>query len=67
MDGSTLITLLKYGAVLVAASILGNWFLSELKKARSAGAPWYKPYLSLPGILIIIAIFLPIIYWYLTS
>ena len=59
-------TLFKYAAVLIAASILGNWFLSELKKARSAGSPWYRPYLSLPGILIIIAILLPIVYWSLT-
>ena len=56
----------KYVAVLVAASILGNWFLSEIKKARLAGAPWYAPYVSIPGLLIIIAIILPLIYWLLT-
>jgi hypothetical protein len=56
--------LLKYAAVLMAASILGNWFMAELRKARHAGAPWYKPYLSAPGILIIIAILLPVVYWF---
>jgi hypothetical protein len=59
-------TLLKYAAVLIAASILGNWFMAELKKARSAGAPWYRPYLSAPGILIITAVLLPVVYWFLT-
>jgi hypothetical protein len=64
VTGSTLMTLLKCAAVLIAASILGNWFMAELGKARSAAAPWYKPYLSTPGILIIIAILLPVVYWF---
>jgi hypothetical protein len=53
--------LLKMIAVLVAAIFIGNWFLSELKKARVAGAPWYRPYLTVPGIMIIIALLLPVI------
>jgi hypothetical protein len=40
--------------------IIGNWFLSELRKARAARLPWYKPYLSIPGLLIIAAILLPV-------
>jgi hypothetical protein len=45
-------------AVLLAACILGNWYLAEYKKARAAGLPWYRAYFSLPGILIILLIFL---------
>lgn len=52
---------MKMIAVLVAAIVLGNWFLSELKKARATRAPWYQPYLTLPGILVIIAVMLPLI------
>ncbi len=51
-------------ALLAAAIILGNWFLSETKKAKAQRAPWYQPYLSPPGILIVlIVILLPILSW----
>jgi hypothetical protein len=48
-------------AILAAASFLGNWFLSELKKARALRKPWYAPYLSWPGLLILIALFIPVV------
>ncbi|CAD7849514.1 MAG: hypothetical protein [Olavius algarvensis Delta 4 endosymbiont] len=51
-----LVTIIKAVAVLIAALILGNSFLGELKKARTLGLPWYKPYLSPAGIVILIAI-----------
>jgi len=51
-----LVTIIKAAAVLIAALILGNSFLGELKKARALGLPWYKPYLSPAGIVILIAI-----------
>ena len=51
-----LVTIIKAIAVLVAALIVGNSFLGELKKARARNLPWYKPYLTLPGILILIII-----------
>ncbi|MCX5883059.1 MAG: hypothetical protein NTU74_15040 [Deltaproteobacteria bacterium] len=60
---STVISLFKMAAVLLAASFLGNWFLSELKKARVLQKPWYTPYLTLPGLLMIIALFIPIVVW----
>ena len=51
-----------YIPVLVAAMILGNWFLTELRRARRTGKPWYAVYCTLPGILIvIIVILLPIL------
>lgn len=62
MDGLNLITLAKYIAVLVAAMILGNWFLIEVNKAKSNNQPWYKPYISVPGLIILLAVLgLPLI------
>ena len=60
---TTLITILKLACLLGASMILGNWFLSEVKKAKIKKLPWYQPYMSIPGIIIIVAIMLPIIYW----
>jgi hypothetical protein len=62
MDGLNLLKLIKYVAVLVAAIIVGNWFLSEVKKAKVNEQPWYKPYVSLPGLIILAALSLPIIF-----
>ncbi|MBW2680421.1 MAG: hypothetical protein JRD01_06655 [Deltaproteobacteria bacterium] len=59
----TLLSILKLVAVLVAALLIGNWFLAEVRKARSKRKPWYQPYLSIPGVLIILALLLPIIVW----
>lgn len=55
--------LIKMIAVLVAAILIGNWFLAEVRKARLARKPWYQPYLSTPGILIMLALLLPILFW----
>ncbi|MFC1811278.1 hypothetical protein ACFL03_01145 [Thermodesulfobacteriota bacterium] len=55
--------LIKMVAVLGAAILLGSWFLDELKKTHAQGGPWYQPYLSPPGILILAALALPIIIW----
>jgi hypothetical protein len=43
--------------------MIGNWFLREIKKAQLKGKPWYMAYLSIPGLLIIFALLLPIIIW----
>jgi len=66
-DVATLTTIVRIIAPLVAAIFLGNWFLSEVKKARFKGAPWYQPYISIPGLLIILAILIPIILWIIKS
>lgn len=64
----TLATILKIIAPLVAAILVGNWFMSEVKKARFRGAPWYQPYISIPGLLIILAVLLlPIVLWIIKS
>jgi hypothetical protein len=61
-----LIQLLKVCAILVASAMLGNWFLSEVKASKRRGAPWYTPYVSIPGIIVIGFIILaPILLWLL--
>jgi len=63
MAGFSWLTLVKYGGVLIAAIIVGNWFLAEVKKNNRKQQPWYKPYLSLPGLIILAALSLPLIYF----
>jgi hypothetical protein len=58
-----LIDIIKLASVLLGSAILGNWFLSELKRARMRKLPWYTVYLSPAGLLILAALSLPIIYW----
>lgn len=60
---ATLIEIVKAISVLAGAAILGNWFLSELRRSRRRRLPWYTPYLSPPGLLILAACTLPILYW----
>ena len=62
-DVSTLTTIIKIIAPLVAAILVGNWFMSEVKKVRFRGGPWYQAYVSIPGLLVILAILLPIVLW----
>ena len=62
MNGFSMVTLAKYVAVLVAAMIIGNWFLVEVKKAKINQQPWYRPYLSAPGLIILAALSLPLIF-----
>ncbi len=53
--------LIRVGAVLAAAALIGNWFLAEFKAARAQGKPWYAAYLTLPGLLILLALMLPLV------
>jgi hypothetical protein len=47
---------------LTAAVILGNWFLTEVRKSKILGRPWYAAYLSTPGIVILLlVVLLPLI------
>ncbi len=61
MDGINLLNLIKYAAVLIAAIIIGNWFLAEARKAKANEEPWYNPYLSVPGLIVLVALSLPLI------
>ena len=62
-----IVQILKLIPILIAAILLGNWFLAELKRANATDKPWYSAYLSIPGLLILLAILvIPIALW-LTS
>jgi len=50
---------------LAAAIVLGKRFQAEALKARRLNKPWYAPYLSITGALMLLAISLPIILWLL--
>lgn len=62
------IQILRLIAVLFAAYLLGNWFLAETRRKRAQGASGFHVYLTLPGIIIIVAaIALPVIMWILQN
>ena len=46
--------------ILLAAFLLGNWFLSEVRKGQISRETWYAPYLTIPGILIVITFMIPV-------
>jgi hypothetical protein len=50
---------------LAAAVFIGKQFTAEAKKARRRERPWYAVYFTLPGVLILLAIGLPIAVWIL--
>ena len=53
---------------MLAAILIGNWFLTELKQANAAGKPWYAAYLSPPGLLILLAtLVIPIAIWLMSD
>ena len=45
--------------------ILGSNFLKEIKKAQAQKLAWYAPYLTWSGILILVAISLPVVFHFL--
>jgi len=62
-----IVNFIKIIPILIAAILLGNWFLAELKRANATGKPWYTAYISIPGLLILLAILvIPVVLW-LTS
>ena len=64
----TLIDLMKVCAILIASAMIGNWFLLEVKASKRRGAPWYTPYLSIPGLLVIgFTVLVPILLWVLNN
>jgi hypothetical protein len=60
---STLAAIAKIIMPLAAAILVGNWFLTEVKKVRIKGGRWFEPYMSIPGVMIILAILVPIVLW----
>jgi hypothetical protein len=45
------------------AKMISVLFLSEFKKTRLQKLPWYAAYLTTPGLLVLAALALPVIYW----
>lgn len=60
---ATFVSLLKMAAVLAGGLLLGRMFFGEVKKAKASGAPWYAPYFTAPGLLVLVALLLPIVIW----
>jgi hypothetical protein len=61
-----IVQLAKMAAVVLAAVLLGNWFLAEIRSARRRRLPWYAPYLSPAGILVALVVLgLPILLWFM--
>ena len=59
-----IVYIIKIIPILIAAILIGNWFLAELKRANATGKPWYAAYISIPGLLILLAILvIPIVLW----
>jgi len=48
-----LTTLIQAVCVLIAAGILGNWYLKEAQRIKKTSKPWYAVYFSAPGLLTI--------------
>ncbi|HAO23492.1 MAG: hypothetical protein BWK80_05775 [Desulfobacteraceae bacterium IS3] len=68
MAFATFVGMLKIIAVLAAGMVVGSSYLDEVRKAKLKGEPWYKPYQTLPGILVIVfCIVLPFVVWYLKN
>ncbi len=61
------LSIIKFISVIIASVLIGRWFLSELKSAQKNQKPWYVPYISIPGIIIIIAILIPVFMKYFTN
>lgn len=58
------VNIIKMVCALVAAILTGNWFMAEVRGAKIRREPWYRPYLSLPGMMIILFfLFVPVILW----
>ncbi len=56
------VTLIQAACILLAAVILGNWYLKDIKRIKREGRPWYTVYLSIPGLLIIgLLLLLPLV------
>jgi hypothetical protein len=52
---------------LAGAMLIGKLFSARVAQARRLDLPWYTPYLSLPGILILLAVALPLVVWIFRS
>lgn len=60
-----LLKLVKFLPVLIAGLLVGRWYFSEVKKARRLRKPWYAPYLTVPGMMVILVLLFPIVYFFI--
>ena len=61
---ANLVLLVKMIACLAGGIALGNWFLNRVRQGKRRGEPWYKAYMSAPGLVVILAlILLPTVLW----
>lgn len=61
---NTIIQIIKYGAALAAAMLLGHWFLAEARRLKEADQPLYKVYFTIPGIMVILLVTAGIIFFW---
>ncbi len=57
----TISIFIKYTAVVIAAVLLGRWFDKNRTISRAKGQPWYTPWKTIPGVLIIIILIILVI------
>ena len=50
---------------LAGAILIGKLFKTQVHKARLQNKTWYAPYLSIPGIIVVLVVILPIVIWIL--
>ena len=59
-----LVLLVKMIACLAGGVAVGNWLFTRVRQGHRRGDPWYKAYLSAPGLVVILAlILLPTLLW----
>ncbi len=61
METTEILKILKPVVVILAAFSTGKWFAIERNKVQAKGEKWYKAFLTIPGIVILIAIAIPVI------
>ncbi|TYT74521.1 hypothetical protein [Desulfobotulus mexicanus] len=59
-----LLEIVKMGAALGSAMLLGHWFLAEVKRIKAQNQPLYKAYMTVPGVLVILAVLIPAVVWF---
>ncbi|MDY6824141.1 MAG: hypothetical protein SWH68_10170 [Thermodesulfobacteriota bacterium] len=56
-----LIKLFQMIIALILAVMVGNRFLRHVRRVRDNREPWYKAYMTIPGMIILLALLIPIV------
>jgi ABC-type tungstate transport system substrate-binding protein len=51
-----MVEMIRMAAVLIAAVMIGNWFMTEQSKNKALGLPWHRVYFTAPGMIVVVAI-----------